>query len=236
MADEVGHEAGGRAVVEGVGVIPLVQVAFVHHADHVANGKGLELVVRHEQGGGPCGFQNAAHLVRQPFAQVYVQVGKGLVQQHELRARRQGTGQGHALLLAAREFVGVAVLAAFQAHQLQHFGHAGSLFGARQLVNAKRHIAPHRQVREQRVVLKHHANAALLGRHAQRGAAHHAFGQADFTAGNRLQPRYGTQQSGLAAARRANEHADVARMQAQRNTMNGGLCAAGVAHIELGDL
>ena len=54
-------------MVEGVGVIPLVQVAFVHYADHIANGKGLELVVRHEQGGGPRGFQNAAHLVRQPF-------------------------------------------------------------------------------------------------------------------------------------------------------------------------
>jgi hypothetical protein len=60
----------------------------------------------------------------------------------ELRARRQGARQGHALLLAARELCGVAVLAAFQAHQLQHLGHAGSLFGARQLVDAEGHIAP----------------------------------------------------------------------------------------------
>ena len=42
VADELGHKAGGRAVVQGIGIVPLVQVALVHHADPVANGKGLK--------------------------------------------------------------------------------------------------------------------------------------------------------------------------------------------------
>ncbi len=52
MADEVGHEARCRAVVQRVGVVPLVQPALVHHADDVADGEGLQLVVGDEQRGG----------------------------------------------------------------------------------------------------------------------------------------------------------------------------------------
>ena len=49
VADEVGDEARGRAVVQRVRVVPLVQPALVHHADRVADGEGLQLVVRDEQ-------------------------------------------------------------------------------------------------------------------------------------------------------------------------------------------
>ena len=101
VADEVRHEARGRAVVQRIGIVPLLQLPLVDHADHVADGKCLQLVVRDEQGRGACGLEDAAHLMRQALAQVHVEVGKRLVQQHQLRAGRQRAGQRHALLLAA---------------------------------------------------------------------------------------------------------------------------------------
>jgi len=65
-----------------------VQAPFVHDADLVADGKRLQLVVRDEQRRGTRAFQNAAQLVRQPLAQIDVEVGKRLVQQQQARRRR----------------------------------------------------------------------------------------------------------------------------------------------------
>ena len=95
-----------------------MQAALVHHTDGVADGEGLQLVVGHKQGGGLRRLEDAAHLVGQALAQVDVEVGKRLVQQHELGARRQRPGQGHTLLLAARKLVRKTVFAAFQSHQM----------------------------------------------------------------------------------------------------------------------
>src|SRR5256885_14031229 len=55
--------------VQRIGIVPLLQLPLVDHADHVANGKGLQLVVRDEQGRGACGLEDAAHLMRQALAQ-----------------------------------------------------------------------------------------------------------------------------------------------------------------------
>ena len=79
VADELSHKARGGPVVQRVGVVPLVQLALVHHPDGVANGKGFQLVVCHKQRGCVGGFQNAADLVRQPLPQVNVEVGERFV-------------------------------------------------------------------------------------------------------------------------------------------------------------
>jgi hypothetical protein len=126
VADEIGHEACRRPVVQGVGVVPLVQPAFVHHADEVADGESLQLVVRDKQRRGASGLQDGAHLVCQALAQVHIQVGKRLVQQQQARTRRQRAGQCHALLLPARKLMRKALLDALQPHQVQHFGHTGA--------------------------------------------------------------------------------------------------------------
>ena len=48
MANELGYKARGGPVVQRVGIIPLVQAAFGHHANHITNGEGFHLVVRHK--------------------------------------------------------------------------------------------------------------------------------------------------------------------------------------------
>ena len=148
MPDEVGHETRRGPVVQGVGVVPLVQLALVHHADRVADRERFELVVRDEQGGGLRRLQDGAHLLRQALAQVHVEVGKRLVQQQQLGPRRQRAGQRHALLLAARQLVWKALLAAVQPHQRQHLGHAGLALGPGQVVDAEAHVVRHVQVRK----------------------------------------------------------------------------------------
>ena len=208
----------------------------MHDADHVADGKGLELVVCHQERGGARGFQNAAHLVGQAFAQVHVQVGKRLVEQQEPWLRGQGARQGHALLLPAREFVGVARLHALQAHQGQDLVHPCGARGARQVFNAKTHVAPDVEVGEEGVVLEDHADAALFCRDVVVGAADHFFAQHHLPAAGSLQARHRTQQGGFAAARWADEHPNVAGFQPQTHAIDGRALGAGVAHAEVGEV
>ena len=120
MANEVSHKARCRPVVERIGVFPLVQMAFVHHADAVADGKGFQLVVGHKQGRGARSLQYATHLMRQPFAQIDIEIGKRLVEQQQARPWRQRPRQRHALLLSARQFVGKPFVGSAHADQFQH--------------------------------------------------------------------------------------------------------------------
>jgi hypothetical protein len=96
-------------------------------------------------------------------------------------------------------------------------------------------LSRHAQVREQRVVLEHHADAARLGRHmggvvGQQAAVHaHAAGT------HPLQPGHRTQQRGLAAARRADQHADLPPVERQAHAGHRVVAAAagGVAHADV---
>src|SRR5256885_8746043 len=83
--------------------------------------------------------------------------------------------------------------------------------------------------------LSRSADAPLLGREREIRAARDLAVDADLAAAHGLQARHGTQQRGLAAARGADEHADVASGQIQRDALHGGPVAARVAHLELGD-
>ena len=152
----------------------------------VAYRKRFQLVVCHKQGGRSGGFQNVTQLVRQAFAQVHIQVGKRLVQQHQLRLRGQRACQGHTLLLAARQLVRITCGAAFQSHHFQDFTHALLLRGLGLLVDAKGNVFTDGEVWEKGVILKHHADAALFWRQAGSAAAHHGAVQADLTSSDRL--------------------------------------------------
>ena len=233
MANEFGDKTRRGAVIQRVGVVPLVQLPLVHDADGVANGKGLELVVGHEQRGGLGRLENGADLVRQALAQVHIQIGKRLIEQQQARLGRERTRQGDALLLAAREFVRKALVLAGQPHEFEHLGHARGARGARQVVDAKADVAPHVQMRKQGVVLKHHANLTIFGGQIEAGAAHHLAGEFDAARRCGLQPGHGPQQRGFAAARGANQHADVARAQTQRHVAHGRLAVARISHAQL---
>ena len=73
------------------------------------------------QGGAEIAVQ-AEQQIAHRFGRAVVQVAGGLVGQQKSRAVHQRTGNGHALLLAARELTGPVVHAIGQPHGVQHLG------------------------------------------------------------------------------------------------------------------
>ena len=236
VADELRHQARGRTVVKRVGVVPLVKATLVHHPNHVADGKGLELVVRDEESRGLCFLQNLAHLVCQAFTQIHVQVGERLIQQQQLGLRCEGARQGHPLLLAPGEFMGKTACTAGEPHQAQDSLHPLLTSLAFPVGQAEPDVVTDIQVGEQGVVLKHHADAALLGGHMQAWLAHHLAIEPDTPTGHGLQTCHAAQQGGLATAGRSDEHAHFSGPQSQGDLVDRGLDAPGILDLQLRDI
>ena len=91
-----------------------------------------------------------------------VQVGQWLVQQQHRRGYHQRARQGHPLALATGEFAGIALGVLAQMHQAQGLLDAAGEFSARHLAHAQAEgdVVAHRHVREQRIALKDHPEAA----------------------------------------------------------------------------
>ena len=83
-----------------------------HHVDDA-------LVVGGHHHGGP-GLVDAVEQAHDALARGRVEVAGGLVGQQDQRAVDERPGDGHALLLTARQLVREAVLLAGQADQLEH--------------------------------------------------------------------------------------------------------------------
>ncbi len=120
-----------------------------------------------------------------------------LVEQQHARLGNERARQCHALLLAAREFAGLAVGQVAHRHPLQQVARALLPFGLACAfhLEAEGHVVHRREVREQRKALEHHRRAARGG--GQVGDV--AVVQQDVAAGDRLMPRNHPQRGALAA-------------------------------------
>jgi len=136
---------------------------------------------------------------RQALAQAGVQVGEGLVQQQQLGARRERARERDALLLAAGEFMRVFFEQVRDAGQRGEFAHA--LRGIFPACNPEYDIARGAQVREQRVFLEHHADAALLRRQAALRGGHRFAIEQDAARARRLEAGDTAQHRGLCRSR-----------------------------------
>ena len=109
----------GGPRVQLVGPAHLEQAAEIHHADAVGEREGFFLVVRDEHGGDA---ELALHLADGPpqlFADLRVERAEGLIEQQHFGLVRERAGDGDALLLAAGELGGQALVHAFERHQPQ---------------------------------------------------------------------------------------------------------------------
>ena len=156
----------------------------------------------------PSSFWIGADFLAQRHAHLGVERRQRLVEQQQLRLRRQRAGQRHALLLAAGKLVGIAVAELRQLDELQHLGdalvglrlwHAGDL-------EAEGDVLRDRQVGEQRIGLEHHADIALVG--LQPGDVLAA--DDDRAGGRLLEAGDHAQHRRLAAARRSEEGDELA--------------------------
>ncbi len=161
-----------------------------------------------EEGRGADLDLDAADLVAQLHAHLGVERRERLVEQEDRRLDRQRPGEGHPLLLAAGELVGVAVGVDAETDQLEHV--VGPLAAGRAVATAQLEaegdVVAHCQVREQAVGLEDHPHVALVGRHPGEVLA------ADLDAAGRRLVEAGqdAQCRGLAAARRAEQGHELA--------------------------
>ena len=145
------------------------------------------------------------------LAQLHVEAGERLVHEHHRRARDDGAGERHALLLAAGKDVRVFVGEVRQPDALQRRQRLARRVGLGQRLEAEGDVAEDRQVREEREILEHQADAARLrGDEARR--PRHLEPVDQHPSGGRLLDAGGdAQQRRLSAARRPEQANDLRR-------------------------
>ncbi len=199
VADEPRHPAGLGALVQLGRCSRLHDPAVGQHRDPVAEHERLVLVVGDEHRRDPQLHEQLVDLGAHLDPQRGVQVGERLVEQQHRGPRRDRSCERDPLLLAARERCRHPVAEPPETDQLQRLVDArrGTAVATGQ---AEPHVAGDGQVREERPVLEHHADAASLGRHEVVGAGQDRVADGDGPGVGDLEPGDDPQQRRLAAA------------------------------------
>ena len=150
-----------------------------------------------DEGGGSGRAQCVDRAFAQLAAEAPVEAGEGFVQQHDGGFGGEGAGQRDTLLLAAGELVriGLGPVAQFRRVELG--------LGAGVLVRTgepEGDIGQRRHVREEGIVLEHHADPARFRRDMGGGVIPARVAKADRTRLQTLQSGDGAQEGGFAAA------------------------------------
>ena len=170
LAHEVGDEIVGRPLVDLGRRGDLLDRALVHHRDAVGQDQRLFLVVGDEDRGEAEPALQAAHLELHGLAQLAVERAERLVEQQQARVEDDGAGERHALLLAAGELARQALLVARRARPApapRRPGARSRAVATLRISSGKATLRSHREMREQRVVLEHHADVAPGRRQAR---------------------------------------------------------------------
>ncbi|MDT4856598.1 hypothetical protein FQZ97_909930 [compost metagenome] len=219
VADEVGHEFVTRVLVDLFGRAHLQHAALAHDGDAAGHGHGLFLVVRHHHHGHAHALDDVDQFKLGLLAQLLVQRAQRFVQQQQLGLLGQAARQRHTLLLPARELVRLALGVGRELHQGQH--RVGALrdlgLGQAFALEAKGHVLPDIQVREQRIALEHHVHRPVVGRHVR----HVLPAEQDAPGGRLFEAGQHAQQGGLATARTAQQGKDLALADGERHLVHG---------------
>ena len=205
------------------------QAAVIHHADGVGEREGFFLVVRDQHGGDAELALHGADGAPQLFADLRVERAEGLIEQQHLRLVRQRARHRDALLLAAGELPGQALVHALERHELEQFLAARAPLGRLHAPHAQREfdVVRHGHVAEQGVVLEHEADATVAGANVGDVAAM----QRNAAVVDAGETRDGPQQGALAAARWPQQHEELALAHLDRYVVDDRLIL-----IPLGDL
>ena len=129
-------------------------------------------------------------------------------------------GDRDPLALAAGQLAGIALEQLLDVHELGGAVDAAVDLGLRELGHpqAEGDVLEHREVREDRVVLEHHGDAAL----ARRQVVDPPAADPDLALARRLEPGDDAQERGLAAARGAEQHHELLVGDGQVDRMQRG--------------
>jgi hypothetical protein len=172
------------------------------HGDPIGHRKGLVLVVGHEQGRRPRRGQDIGDLGAHAGSKSGIEGGEGLIEEHQARPGGEGAGQGHALLLTARELMGVAAGELAEARELHELGHPDPPAPAGE---AKADVGGDGEVGKERPLLGHVPDAPALGGEMEPTVVDDAAADGDDAAIRPLETGQEAQQGRLAAPRRSQD-------------------------------
>ncbi len=203
--------------------------ALIHDADAIAHGHRLDLIVGHVDRRGPDLLLLLDELVARADAQRGVEVRQRLVEQEYLGIADDRAADRDALPLPAGKRVRLALQELGQLELAGRGVHAARDFGLVDVAPAQseRQIVVHGHVRIERVRLEHHRDVARLGGHVidDLSVDRHGAGR------DRLQPGDHPQHRRLAAARRAEQHHELAVRDGEVDVVHG---RRGSARVPLG--
>ena len=218
-ADEGSHERRRGLLVDRQRIADLLDLAAIHHHQHVGERHRLELVVGDVDRGGLQPPLQFADLDPHRDAQLGVEIGQGLVEQKHFRLPHDGAAHRDALALAAGQLPGLAFEHGAELEDPRGLLDAGLDLGLGHAAVAQAigHVVVDAHMRIERVVLEHHGDVAL----GRLDLVDDAPADIDLAAGDGLEPRHHPQQRRLAAAGGADQHAELAVADLEVDALDG---------------
>src|SRR5262249_13829390 len=117
LADEIGDESAGRALIELARNGDLLQPPMVQHGDLIGQDERLLLVVRDEDGGEAEAALEAPHFELHGLAQLAIERAERLVEEQQPRAEDDGARERDPLLLTARKLARIPAVVSLKIDQ-----------------------------------------------------------------------------------------------------------------------
>ena len=164
LADKLCHKAILGAFIKLVGRGNLLNNPIVEHRNPIRHRQSFRLVVGHIDHCDPKLMGQVCDLKLHLFAQLFVEGAQRLIHQNQFRFKDQSACQCDTLLLATRQLGRAARDKIAHLNHIQRALHLSLAIRLSELAHLqrKRQILPDRHMREQGIVLKHHANATFV--------------------------------------------------------------------------
>ena len=213
------------------GAAVLIDFASGHYRDAVRELHGLVRIMCHHNCGCASGFESCSGCPPQLATQGGVDARKGFVEQQHARFWRHRAGEGHTLLLAAGQFMWVALIEPDKVHLRKQLRHAFVLGGLGRPGEAKCQIGGDVQMRKQHVVLKHEPDWSLFRWWLGTGFCQQLVVQRKMPTLYRLKTRSETQQGALAASRWAKQTQNLALGRFEADILQHPRFAVAMAYV-----
>lgn len=187
----------------------------------VAHGHGLDLVVGDVDGGDAEAALQRGDLRTGRDAELGVEVRQRLVHEEDLGLTHDGAAHRDTLALTAGEGLRLAGEVVREVQDLRRVLDLLADLGLRDTGDLEReaHVVGDRHVRVERVVLEHHRDVPVLGRQVRDVAVTDADGAGVHV----LEPREHAERGGLAAAGGTDEDEELAVLDVDLQSIDGGL-------------
>jgi hypothetical protein len=236
LAHEAGDEVVGRLVVDRAWTVELLDPAVAHHGDPIREEKRFLLIMRHENGRQAQALLEPPQLDLHGLPELAVKCAEGLVEQQQARVEHDRARQGDTLLLTSRQFARQAFAISAEFDERQGLFNPPPDLGPRDAAHLEREcdIAGDRQMREQGIVLEHHADVSPSRRRVRDILApEHDLPRVDV-----LEARDGLQQGRLPRAAGPEQRDELARGDRQADSVQSEHAAVALAclpdHEDLG--